>query len=85
VAVQLLERLERYLEKATVVQAFTHSMGGGGHPNSFVAILEGGVSVLVKSVKPSDEQKKMDRREAAPDVFARATSVIVSRTGSSFG
>src|SRR4051794_11579552 len=40
-------------------------MGGGGHPNSFVAILEGGVGVLVKTEEPTEEQRRMARREAA--------------------
>jgi hypothetical protein len=69
--VQAIDHLERYLVEADVTQAFTHSMGGGGHPNSFVAILEGGVSVLVKTEEPTEDQKRMARREVAAWRLAR--------------
>jgi hypothetical protein len=69
--VQPIDHLERHLVEAAITQAFTHSMGGGGHPNSFVAILEGGIAVLVKTEEPTDDQRKMARREVAAWRLAR--------------
>ncbi|HLY86824.1 MAG TPA: hypothetical protein VKO84_10030, partial [Gaiellaceae bacterium] len=63
--------LERYLSTARPIQAFRHSMGGGGHPDSFLAVLEGGVTVLAKP-ETSEPTGQMARREAAAWVIAKA-------------
>jgi len=57
--------LERYLETADVILRATHAMGGGGHPNSFLGVLVGGVGVLVKPSDSTADAAKMIRREVA--------------------
>jgi hypothetical protein len=68
----LLDELETYLVRSPILYAAAHAMGGGGHPSSFVAALEGGVGVLVKTADASGEAPAMCRREAAAWRLARA-------------
>jgi hypothetical protein len=58
------DHFEQYLSEASVIQVATHSLGGGGHPSSFLAVLEGGVGLLAKPAT-SEESELMTRREVA--------------------
>jgi putative Ig domain-containing protein len=73
--VRPIEDLDKYLVEAAVPQ--THSMGGGGHPNSFVAILEGGVTVTLKVV----EHLAIATRSLRAASAGRAYSARVRLTG----
>jgi hypothetical protein len=67
----LLDELETYLAHSPILYGAAHTMGGGGHPSSFVAALEGGVGVLVKTADASGDAPAMIRREAAAWRLAR--------------
>jgi len=75
-----LDALEDYLVRAPVAQTLSHSLGGGGHPSG-LAVLEGGVAVLVKPENATVEAPAMIRRERAAWVLARSlgwTDMVVS-------
>src|SRR5436309_2912045 len=46
-------------------------MGGGGHPSSFLVVLEGGVGALAKLETVGGDAPQMIRRERAAWVLAR--------------
>jgi hypothetical protein len=67
-----LDALEAYLEHAPVIGLAAHEMGGGGHPGSYLVILEGGVGCLAKRESANAEAPQMVRRERAAWILARA-------------
>lgn len=58
------------MASSEVAQTFRHDMGGGGHPESFAALLAGGLGLLAKP--KLDEDATMAGREVAAWRVARA-------------